>query len=557
MLRRSQLTEDAALSVGEGDGPGLLAEPRARLGDDDGRAAKATAADVVLLATIPAAGGGPAAALEVLDGTALGRLLAQLETLGVRRAWVVTRPRWRKAVEAATGEGSAGVTVVEAVDPTDDLRAVAEIAERISGPLVVGSAHVVTQREALARLLADPRLGSGVLATHPSPGGRPFAIRSVRGRVVSAASHFHDVSRPNGSFLELMKVDARDRGRLAAAASQLAELDLPGPTRAEDAVSLLLVGLVRGDVELVRCSLRGFFYAAPVSADAARAAGEDLGEFDEDRLLLESAVKANDGFFTTYFVSPYSKYLARFAARRGWTPNAVTTVSFVLGVAAAASFAFGGRAALIAGALLLQISFTIDCVDGQLARYTRTFSRLGAWLDSVFDRGKEYLVYAGLAIGASRGFDDDVWVLAAAALALQTVRHFGDFSYSASRRAAAQPVPMLPLDHPRDTLAPEPPSSAEAPVVSPRPLRRRLVRRPVSALRSAKRSSPAGWAHKILKLPIGERFALISLTAAIATPRVTFIALLVWGAVAAVYTLIGRLVIDYGLIGRIFRPLLR
>jgi phosphatidylglycerophosphate synthase len=569
VLRRSQLTEDAAPSLGERNAPGLLEEAREPDVDGDGEPAPGDAApDAVLLATIPAAGGGPAAALEVLGTTAVGRLLAQLETLGVRRAWVVTRPRWRKAVEAATGEGSAGVTVVEADGLGDDLRAVAEIAERIAGPVVVGNAHVVTHREALARLLADPRVTSGVLATSsPTRAGRSFEIRVAFGDVVSAASAYHRVGGATDYFLGLMKLDSRDRGRLVAAAREVAEWQLGTGTEADlasshaagasDAASLALVSLVRNGAELSSIKLSRFFYAAPLSSADAELAAKELSGLDEERLRLESAVKANDSFFTTYFVSPYSKYLARLAARRGWTPNAVTTVSLLVGVAAAAAFAFGSRPALIVGALLLQLSFTIDCVDGQLARYTRTFSRLGAWLDSVFDRAKEYLVYAGLAIGASRGFDDDVWILAAAALALQTVRHFGDFSYSASLRAAVEPMPTLPLDHPDDTLAPEPPSSGKT--VGPRSgaKQRRLVSTPLAALRGVKRSSAAGWAHKILKLPIGERFALISISAAIATPRVTFIALLVWGGAAAAYTVFGRVVVAYGLMGRIFLPLLR
>lgn len=47
---------------------------------------------------------------------------------------------------------------------------------------------------------------------------------------------------------------------------------------------------------------------------------------------------------------------------------------------------------------------------------------------------------------------------------------------------------------------------------------------------------------RILTLPIGERFALISLTAAIASPRVTFVALLLWGGLAAGYSVTGRIV---------------
>ena len=152
-------------------------------------------------------------------------------------------------------------------------------------------------------------------------------------------------------------------------------------------------------------------------------------------MLLDSAVKANDGFFTTFFVSPYSKYIARWAARRGFTPNQVTTVSLLIGIAAAVAFATGSRAGLIAGAVLLQIAFTTDCVDGQLARYTRRFSKLGAWLDSVFDRAKEYAVFAGLALGSTRG-GESAWVLAGCALGLQTFRHTVEFSYAATRHRA-------------------------------------------------------------------------------------------------------------------------
>jgi phosphatidylglycerophosphate synthase len=216
----------------------------------------------------------------------------------------------------------------------------------------------------------------------------------------------------------------------------------------------------------------------------------------EERAQLDAAVKANDGFFTTFFVSPYSKYLARSAARRGWTPNAVTLVSFAIGLAAAACFAAGTRWASVAGALLLQVSFTADCVDGQLARYTGTFSSLGAWLDSVLDRTKEHLVYAGLAIGATRGYDEDVWILACCALALLTVRHVGDAAYVGGRGGRPEAKP--------------PKTGARV------------------------------WLARVFAFPIGERFLAISLTAAIFTPRVTFIVLLAWGGVATAYALTRR-----------------
>jgi hypothetical protein len=48
------------------------------------------------------------------------------------------------------------------------------------------------------------------------------------------------------------------------------------------------------------------------------------------------------------------------------------------------------------------------------------------------------------------------------------------------------------------------------------------------------------WVKKMIAFPIGERFAAISLTAALWTPRTTFIVLLAWGGLAAVYTQTGR-----------------
>jgi hypothetical protein len=55
------------------------------------------------------------------------------------------------------------------------------------------------------------------------------------------------------------------------------------------------------------------------------------------------------------------------------------------------------------------------------------------------------------------------------------------------------------------------------------------------------RYRPTYWAKRMLVLPIGERFALIALTAAFFTPRVTFVALLAWGLLAASYAVLGRI----------------
>jgi Family of unknown function (DUF5941)/CDP-alcohol phosphatidyltransferase len=237
---------------------------------------------------------------------------------------------------------------------------------------------------------------------------------------------------------------------------------------------------------------------------------------DDAATRLAAAVKADDGFFTTYCVSSYTPHLVRAAARLRLTPNLVTSASLVVAAGAAVSFGSGSRAALVAGAVLLQVSFTLDVVDGQLARYTGASSAFGAWFDALSDRVKEYAVYAGLAVGSVRAFHDDVWALAGAALVLQTVRHQIDFGFA-------------PASPPAD-IDDGPPAGLGA----------RLGHGAIRLSATTNRRGVTYWAKRIIVLPIGERLLLISVTAAFFRPRVTFVALLVWGALALAYSLAGR-----------------
>ena len=458
----------------------------------------------------------------------------------------MTRPAWAAEVRAALDDGAGRAEVVASDDLAGDLAATADLARRAPGTLVVARADLLVHREALAGLLANPGVVTGILSTGSARSGRwAFRTRSLRGRVVAASSPYHRVRRPNHHFLGVLKVDARDLAAFADAAERLGALSavraadvepdgawaaelarkvgdwrrwlwqlaeeertgvLPPGDEApehppvseedevllavrerisrEDAPAMLLVGLVRSGVHVGNAYLRGFFHARPASRAAAAEAEAELAERDEDKTALDSAVKAADGFFTTFFVSPYSRYIARWCARHGLTPNQMTTVSMGMGLVAAALFALGSRPGLVGGAVVLQAAFTIDCVDGQLARYTRQFSKLGAWLDSIFDRGKEYVVYVGLALGATRGFGDDVWTLAVAALALQTARHQVDFAGAprASRRSPRSPTSRSssPTSSPprRRRPAPRPhrPPPAHRPGARPppSPTRRRL-----------------------------------------------------------------------------------
>jgi CDP-diacylglycerol--glycerol-3-phosphate 3-phosphatidyltransferase len=88
--------------------------------------------------------------------------------------------------------------------------------------------------------------------------------------------------------------------------------------------------------------------------------------------------------------------------RLGLTPNALTVIGFGISLAAAVAAGFG---AWIVAALLVVFGGVFDLFDGALARATNQVSRLGAFLDSVFDRAGEAVIYLGvIAASQAAGF---------------------------------------------------------------------------------------------------------------------------------------------------------
>jgi CDP-alcohol phosphatidyltransferase len=88
------------------------------------------------------------------------------------------------------------------------------------------------------------------------------------------------------------------------------------------------------------------------------------------------------------------------ASRLRWlTPNHVTIGSFGLYVAAAALVVVGGWWAVAAGVVWL-VSYVLDCLDGQLARYTGRSSAVGDYLDKTLDVLKIFVINLAMALAA-------------------------------------------------------------------------------------------------------------------------------------------------------------
>jgi hypothetical protein len=538
-----------------------------------------TSAVVVATETV-ASGSTSTAGLALRDGPVVGHLLAQLDSLDIADRRVITRP---EAAAELRGHGDGAVGAVAAVETleskglADDLREIARVARTAKEPLLIVHGDLVAHREVLLQLVLNVKAPVTALATRArletDAPGRPV-LRSRRGRIATAGSRYHQVTDPNAIFQGALWIAREETRTLADVADGLAELaDAPGglteidpirhrwgpddgngfpsferdpalgstPASGDDAVALLLVGMVRSGVKAVGRPIPELLAERVLDQAQADAAQRTLDAVDEDRVRLDAAVKSNDGFFTTYAVSTYSRYIARWCAARGMTPNGVTAISMAISVVAAAWFASGHRWGMVLGAVFLYFAFVFDCVDGQLARYTRQFSTLGAWLDATFDRAKEYTVFAGLAVGSTAAattssvHGGDVWYLAVAALTVQTCRHMVDFAFGASkRRQPPEPIPIVPLATPDDRAVDEPNPNKG------RPKGAGVSHLAVWLSARSEKVKAFHWFKKIIVLPIGERFALIALVSALFNAKVTFVVLLTWGGVAAVYTVSGR-----------------
>ena len=159
--------------------------------------------------------------------------------------------------------------------------------------------------ELAARLAAAPA-GDRVAVVDPRFTGHRHALRLA----------LTDPRFPAGALPGALAVTAPVRRELAIAVKELTEQDLvpPGP----DAYAQVLQ---KAGVAVHRPELGVLTAVLPADMAELTAAREAVAAVDDETVRLRSAVKSRDGFFTTYCISPYSRYLARWCARRGLTPE--------------------------------------------------------------------------------------------------------------------------------------------------------------------------------------------------------------------------------------------
>ena len=236
-----------------------------------------------------------------------------------------------------------------------------------------------------------------------------------------------------------------------------------------------------------------------------------------------------DGAVARLVTEPVARDVACWATGRQLAPGALYGISLGLGLLAAVWFSEPADRAQVLAIAVLLLSFAASRAAAQLAAIERISPAVG-WFGAAAGMLTEFAVYAALAISSGLaaagahtstgtvkpvGLDGiyggslrdtlaatwggagqaGVWRLAVAAMLLLGARRLAEVCYEALARASGQ--------------------------LFPRPAR--------------------GLLGQVITLPAGERIVVIAVTVVFFGPRLTFLVLLGWGAVAAGYVLAGQL----------------
>src|SRR3954467_12922125 len=98
-----------------------------------------------------------------------------------------------------------------------------------------------------------------------------------------------------------------------------------------------------------------------------------------------------------------SPHLTRLLLRAGLSPNTVTALMIVDGLAAAALLSVPGLLPAIGAVLLIQLQLLLDCSDGEVARWRGMSSPVGIYLDRIGHYATETAIPIALGIRAAGG----------------------------------------------------------------------------------------------------------------------------------------------------------
>jgi phosphatidylglycerophosphate synthase len=144
-----------------------------------------------------------------------------------------------------------------------------------------------------------------------------------------------------------------------------------------------------------------------------------------------------------------SPYLTRALVATPVSADAVTTLMIPTGLLAALALTFAGIVPALAAVLLVQLQLLLDCSDGEVARWRRTFSPRGLYLDQIAHYSTEAALPAALGIRADGGWDSiGGWTalglgVSVLILVLKAETHLAELARAGAQREPARTEPDL------------------------------------------------------------------------------------------------------------------
>lgn len=107
--------------------------------------------------------------------------------------------------------------------------------------------------------------------------------------------------------------------------------------------------------------------------------------------------KAEPVWYAKYVVRPFSIYITKVLLYTPVTANQISLIGMILGICSAFAIGYGTFQSALIGVALLQISYILDCIDGEIARFYKQSSVNGIFIDFLGHRIVIPLIFFGTA----------------------------------------------------------------------------------------------------------------------------------------------------------------
>jgi len=166
----------------------------------------------------------------------------------------------------------------------------------------------------------------------------------------------------------------------------------------------------------------------------------NLAVITDDKVFLETSKllfslidkkKAEKIFiFTNYLNRPIGRALSHKLLMFDITPNLISCTGLLIAIIASYLISTGNYSYSIIGVALYQLSASLDCADGPIARLKYLESSFGGWLDSIFDKIVKFILYIAIGAGLYNASNEQIYLYLSIALLFgNSMTHIVDFTH--------------------------------------------------------------------------------------------------------------------------------